>query len=113
MHKLVITLFFVLLSLSLRAADSETLRGNTVLYAVTVQMHDGGSFTIQVGTEPVKIKITPDETKTIDSIKLGETDITAMLNADGTITLNAPDNEATAITADTIITVTYSSTAQE
>lgn len=113
MHKLVITLFFALLSLSLRAADSETPEGSAILYAVTVQMHDGGSFTIKVGTDPVKIKITPDQTKTISSIMLGDTDITALLDADGNITLNAPGNESLTITADTIITVTYSSTEQE
>lgn len=95
-----------MLSSPLFAADSDTTSG-TNCYAVTVKMHEGGTFTVNVGSEPVKIKIDCAEGKTISAIKLGETDITSLLNEDGIIIINDPDNEATAITADATITVTF------
>lgn len=99
------------MSLLLWAADGDTADANKN-HTVTMRMHDGGSFAISVGTYPVKIKIDPAEGKTIGSIMLGDTDITTLLDANGCITLNDPDNAGTAVSADTTITVTYSESTQ-
>lgn len=112
MHKFLLILFIAVLPLQLIASDSNT----TVSYnnhTVTVQMHDGGNFSIAVGSDPVKIRIVCAEGKTIGSVMLGELDITARLDDDGCLTLNNPDNADTAITSDSVITITYSETAQQ
>lgn len=112
MHKFLLTLFLAVLSLKLMATDSDATFGNNS-YTVTVQMHDGGNFSIVVGSDPVKIRIVCAEGKTIGSVMLGELDITARLDDDGCLTLNNPDYADTAITSDCVITITYSEPAQQ
>lgn len=112
MSRILLLLLFAALSLPwLQARSNDAVPENT--YAVTVKMHDGGTFTVAVGSEPVKIKIACAEGKTISAVILGETDITASLDADGCVTLNDPANADTAITADTTITLTCSDSPQE
>lgn len=112
MHKILLTLFFAALSLPLMATDSDaTVSYNS--YTVTVQMHDGGRFSIAVGSEPVKIKIVCAEGKTIGSVMLGDIDLTTQLDDDNCLTLNNPDNADTAITSDSFITIIYSEPAQQ
>ena len=82
MQKILLTLFLAGLSLPLWAADGDTAEANKN-HTVTMRMHDGGSFAISVGNEPVRIKIVPAESKTIGAIMLGDNDITSLLDADG------------------------------
>lgn len=110
MHKFLFSLFLTVLSQPLMASDSDM--GNNS-YAVTVQMHSGGRFTVAVGSDPVKIKIVCAEDRTIGSVMLGDIDITAQLDDDGCLTLNDPDNADTAVTADNAITITYSEPAKQ
>lgn len=112
MHKFLLILFIAVLPLPLIASDSNT----TVSYnnhTVTVQMHDGGKFSIAVGSDPVKIKIVCAEGKTVGSVMLNDIDLTAQLDGDGYLTLNNPDNADTAITSDSVITINYSEPAQQ
>lgn len=105
-------MFLAVLSLQLMATDCDaTVSGNS--HTVTVQMHDGGRFSIAVGSEPVKVKIVCADGKTISSVMLGDIDITAQLDDDGCLTLNNPDNADTAITSDCAITITYSEPAEQ
>lgn len=108
MHKFLLTMFFAALSLPLMATDSAATAG----YTVTVQMHEGGRFSIAIGSDPVKIKIVCSEGKTISSVMLGNIDLTAQLDDDGILTLNDPNNADTAVTSDNVITITYSEPAQ-
>lgn len=112
MHKILLTLFFATLSLPLMATDSNATVSSDS-HTVTVQMHDGGTFSINVGDEPVKIKIVCTDGKTIGSVMLGDIDLTARLDDEGYLTLNNPDNADTAITSDSIITIIYSEPAQQ
>lgn len=112
MHKILLTLFFAALSLPLMATDSNATVSSDS-HTVTVQMHDGGRFSIKVGNEPVKIKIVCAEGKTIGSVMLGDIDLTAQLDDDNCLTLNNPDNADTAITSDSFITIIYSEPAQQ
>lgn len=109
MHKFLLTMFFAALSLPLMATGSAATAG----YTVTVQMHEGGRFSIAIGSEPVKIKIVCADGKTIGSVMLGEIDLTTQLDDDGCLTLNNPENADTAITSDSIITITYSEPAEQ
>ncbi|MDO5395723.1 MAG: hypothetical protein Q4F07_07145 [Bacteroidales bacterium] len=112
MSRILFLLLFAALSLPwLEARSNDAVPENT--YAVTVKMHDGGTFTVAVGSEPVKIKIAGAGSKTIGAVMLGDTEITALLDSDGCITLNDADNPGTAITADTTITITFTETPQE
>lgn len=112
MHKFLLTMFLAVLSLPLTATDSDaTVSYNS--HTVTVQMHDGGRFSIAVGPEPVKIKIVCADGKTIGSVMLGDIDLTAQLDDDNCLTLNNPDNADTAITSDNVITITYSEPSQQ
>lgn len=104
-------MFLTVMGLPLMATDYDT----TVSYSshtVTVQMHEGGSFTIAIGSEPVKIKIVCTEGKTIGSVMLEGIDLTAQLDDDGCLTLNNPDNADTTITSDSVITITYTKSAK-
>lgn len=112
MHKFLLTLFFAALSLPLMATDSNATVSSDS-HTVTVQMHDGGTFSINVGDEPVKIKIVCTDGKTIGSVMLGDIDLTARLDDEGYLTLNNPDNADTAITSDSFITIIYSEPAQQ
>lgn len=112
MHKFLLTMFLAVLSLPLTATDSDaTVSYNS--HTVTVQMHDGGRFSIAVGSEPVKIKIVCADGKTIGSVMLGDIDLTAQLDDDSCLTLNNPDNADTAITSDSVILIIYSKPAQQ
>lgn len=105
-------MFLAVLSLPLMATDCDaTVSGNS--HTVTVQMHEGGRFSIAIGSEPVKIKIVCADGKTIGSVMLGEIDLTTQLDDDGCLTLNNPENTDTAITSDSIITITYSEPAEQ
>lgn len=105
-------MYLATLSLPLMATDSDATVGYDS-HLVTVQMHEGGMFTIAVGSDPVKIKITSAEGKTISSVMLGDIDITPQIDDDGYLTLNNPDNADTAITSDNTIIITYSEPAQQ
>lgn len=112
MHNFLLILFIAVLPLPLIASDSNT----TVSYnnhTVTVQMHDGGNFSIAVGSDPVKIKIVCAEGKTVGSVMLNDIDLTGRLDDDGCLTLNNPDYADTAITSDCVITINYSEPAQQ
>lgn len=112
MHKLSLIMLLAALSLPLMASDSDAALSDNS-HTVTVRMHQGGIFTITVGSDPVRIKINCAEGKTVSSVMLGEVDITARLDNDGYLTLNNPDNADTAITSDNVITITYSEPAQQ
>lgn len=105
-------MFLAVLSLPLMATDSDATVSSDS-HTVTVQMHDGGTFSIIVGNEPVKIKIVCAEGKTIGSVMLGDVDITAQLDDEGYLILNNPDNADTAVTSDSFITIIYSEPAQQ
>lgn len=112
MHKFLLTMFLTVMGLPLMATDHDTTVSNNS-HTLTVQMHEGGRFTIMVGSDPVKIRIVCTEGKTIGSVMFEGIDLTALLDDDGCLTLNNPDNSDTVITSDSVITITYSESAQQ